>query len=526
LVGDSDADAFSSELLHQQNCAQNVLYKNRDDAFKGDPLTRLFEVSPPSVADARMDRSYLDYLVSALAVQMNQHLWNHTTSCFKQSKSTTSDSCCRYGFPRELVDRTSFTASGVELSRKLGHEYINGFNYEIMATFRCNHDIQVLLGGSDVTDRIYYCCKYVTKNQKRLDSQVAVAVGALKRRQEREQIEFTKSGAQDRLVLARKRVACLMYNLTNRQEIAGPLAALYLYRGSCCYSSDSCQSLHVGDIIRQLTTKEYTCTLVKDSDDHNSQKYHVVSSLDDYVFRSKNLQNVGLYEFTMWYFRKKSEKSVSSQLSFLEQHPLHESHCLGKRYTDAVPVIQGFRMPSSEGDSQSKSACKRAVLSLVLFKPFRNLEDIVGISDDVDEEAWLHAFAVWSERRSKFAEMIMNNMQDYYSGVQKAASQSAAHAANQSNSGSDDASSDENDDVDRDDVMDPSCGTEEYQVDENMLDVWENGANSDVILESSSLNPAACPSSAIPEGKTACMLTTFQEFGLLSGAAYLVKMQY
>jgi hypothetical protein len=98
----------------------------------------------------------------------------------------------------------------VELSRKLGHKYINGFNYEIMATFRCNLDIQVLLGDSDVTDRIYYCCKYVTKNQKRLDAQVAVAVGALKRRQEREQIEFTKSGAQDRLILARKRVACLM----------------------------------------------------------------------------------------------------------------------------------------------------------------------------------------------------------------------------------------------------------------------------------------------------------------------------
>jgi len=156
-------------------------------------------------------------------------------------------------------------------------------------------------------------------------------------------------------------------------------------------------------------------------------------------------------------------------------------------------------------------ACRS--LSLVLFIPFRNLEDPVGISDDVDKEAWLHAFSICSETRSKFAEMIMNNMQDYYNGVQKAASQSAAHAAtvdvNQSNRESDDASINENDDVDHDDVMDPSCGTEEYQVDENMLDVWENGDNSDVILECSALNPAACTSSAISEGKTACMLTTF-----------------
>ncbi|KAG6947670.1 hypothetical protein JG688_00015439 [Phytophthora aleatoria] len=99
----------------------------------------LIEVSPPSVCDDRLARASLDYMVSDL-----------------QSRATEHKSYCRYRFPRDRVEKTTFETSGVELSRKLGHEFINGFNYEIMATFRCNHGIQVLLGGSDVADRIHY----------------------------------------------------------------------------------------------------------------------------------------------------------------------------------------------------------------------------------------------------------------------------------------------------------------------------------------------------------------------------------
>ncbi|KAF1788721.1 hypothetical protein GQ600_23751 [Phytophthora cactorum] len=118
-------------------------------------------------------------MVSALAVQLNQHLWNHTSSCFKQSRATEHKSYCRYRFPGGRVDKTTFETSGVELSRTLGHEFINGFNYEIMATFRCNHDIQ----------------------QKQLDLEVAVTVAALQRRQDREKAEMEVLGTQDRLAL-------------------------------------------------------------------------------------------------------------------------------------------------------------------------------------------------------------------------------------------------------------------------------------------------------------------------------------
>ncbi|KAG6945231.1 hypothetical protein JG688_00016674 [Phytophthora aleatoria] len=195
---------------------------------------------PPSSSDARMPKQSLDFMVSSLAVLLNQHLWSHTT---------------------------------IELKRTLGHEYMNGFNYEIMATFKCNHDVQILLGGRDVIDRIHYCCKYVTKSQKR--------------------------------------VAALVYNMTNRQEIAGPLATLYLYRGSCCYSSTGCVTLPLGEVLRQLMKSEdYCCALVNERADETVTNFRAVSFLDDYVFRPTKLQDINLYEFTMHHFRRNFEKTT------------------------------------------------------------------------------------------------------------------------------------------------------------------------------------------------------------------------
>jgi hypothetical protein len=347
-------ELFATEILEQANSARMAVCKSDNDPFRNDELTRRIEVSPPSSSDARMSRALRDYMVSALAVLLNQHLWSHTKSCFKQSKGTANDTFCRYRFPRDLVASTSFGLSGVELCRTLGHEFMNGFNYELMATFKCNHDVQILLGGSDVADRIHYCCKYVTKQQKRLDSQVAVAVAALKRREEREQIEALTVGEPDRLTSARKRVAGMVYCMTNRQEVAGPLAALYLYRGSCCYSSAKCMSLPLGDVIRQLTTSgEYSCVNINEEEDESN--FRAVSFLDDYVFRPSALEKVNLYEFTMWYFRKKHENAVRSRYAFIDGHPLRDTHSLGKRYEDVVPVIQGFRMPFMSSDSSANT---------------------------------------------------------------------------------------------------------------------------------------------------------------------------
>jgi hypothetical protein len=174
------------QQLNEANAPRMVCCSSEDDPFQNDDLTRLIETMPPMVADSRMTRSCMDYMVSVLVVLLNQHWWCHTSSCFKASRVTVSDNFCRYNFPRSRKARTMFDLSGVVLERRTAHKHINGFNYEVMASFKCNHDIQVLIGGKDTADRIHYCTKYVTKQQRHLDSVVVMALAAFRRRQERE----------------------------------------------------------------------------------------------------------------------------------------------------------------------------------------------------------------------------------------------------------------------------------------------------------------------------------------------------
>ncbi|KAF1779720.1 hypothetical protein GQ600_23655 [Phytophthora cactorum] len=120
------------------------------------------------------------------------------------------------------------------MKRTLGHEIMNGFNYELMATFKCNNDIQILLGGSDVANCMQYCCK-----------------------------------------------------------------------------------------------------IVNASADQDEPKFQAVSFLDDYIFRPDELENVNLYEFTMWYFRTRNDNG-SSNLGFIDGHPLQSTHRLGKSGSQKV----------------------------------------------------------------------------------------------------------------------------------------------------------------------------------------------
>ncbi|KAF1789113.1 hypothetical protein GQ600_9936 [Phytophthora cactorum] len=91
-----------ASLLHQANDTQMHFCKSEDDPFQNDYLTRLLEMLPPYSSDNRMSRASMDYMVSVL-----------------QSRVTADASCCRYSFPRERIEATTFTSSGVQLKRQL-----------------------------------------------------------------------------------------------------------------------------------------------------------------------------------------------------------------------------------------------------------------------------------------------------------------------------------------------------------------------------------------------------------------------
>ncbi|RLN75028.1 hypothetical protein DYB28_007078, partial [Aphanomyces astaci] len=159
---------------------------------------------------------------------------------------------CRYLFPRARVEVGRIGTSAILLVRKLGEEYINGYSDVILRAFKCNHDIQIMIGGAEMAERIYYACKYTTKDQQKVECRTALALAAFDTRIQRELSTAESGEALSDEVKCRRRLASHMFNMTRKQEVAGPLCALYLLRESCAYTSHFYKKMSIRHVLKFL----------------------------------------------------------------------------------------------------------------------------------------------------------------------------------------------------------------------------------------------------------------------------------
>lgn len=406
----NDFDDSYGDHLRSLNETPNRSEQRQDNAFCNDKVARAVLTLPPSVEDERWTPNVVAFAISILVFLLNLHWWSHVGSCFKSSRAANPGQC-RYGFPRARVGQTYCTSAGVELARRTPYEYVNGFNTTMMLAFKCNHDVQVLIGGLEAILRIYYATKYVTKAQSVVDSITAVALAAFKRRRLRE--NQNQGSKADQSTVGRRRVASLAFAITNRREIAGPLAVLYLLRGSCVYMSTACTLLPLKNILCELIEQEaHSCDLIELRECSSNVTFRAASFLDDYIYRPPVLDSLCLYEFVMRCFRRKQTRSTTASELFLPNHPLHCSFCVGYHEAEVVPVITGVRMPYLEVETPREVIAKRSQIALVLFKPFRTVLDLV--SDSTSQAAWIDAYFQWEPTRTSFVREIMANMDDYF----------------------------------------------------------------------------------------------------------------
>ncbi|KAG6953744.1 hypothetical protein JG687_00012219 [Phytophthora cactorum] len=129
---------------------------------------------------------------------------------------------------------------------------MNGFNYEMMATL-----------GVITTSKFYLEARIsliqsTTAVKKSYQPAETIRFAgcsrccSVKAETDREALEASAKPleATNSVLKVRKRIAAMVCNATNRQEVAGPFAALYLFRGSCCYLSAARVSLHMYNRIR------------------------------------------------------------------------------------------------------------------------------------------------------------------------------------------------------------------------------------------------------------------------------------
>jgi len=218
----------------------------------------------------------------------------------------------------------------------------------------------------------------------------------------------------------------------------------------------------------------------------------------------------------MWYFRKKDEHALSSNLPFKAPHPLHRTHSIDKRRKEAVPVVQGFRVPFLDENSPDEVRHKHAILSLVLFKPFRSLSDLICASTVAGE-----AFKEWEPTRSDFARMIMSHIDDYNCGVYRAKYQSEdTKAAHSGCAGVDESSSDDDSLFSGDEFDGEEDELASFEDDEDFINPWlEVEIEDGVPLDSQGLHPTICPTAATPDGRVARILDVFRSHRMLLGSA-------
>jgi len=236
-------------------------------------------------------------------------------------------------------------------------------------------------------------------------------------------------------------------------EIAGPLAALYIFRKSPSYRSHDFQSLQLDSIIKWVlssedfnseSNEEQTVDLIKafsfsknkvkvcsgsssenDSGDSDSDNdiignssldafldksqtrkdiYRPVRPVDDYIYRPVKFSNLTLYEFTSKVYRgkRKDGEKITDQ-GFQERHPLRDTHVLRIRKHEVIPILNGKRIKSISDESSALEKETNSVIALILHKPFRNaLIDLKGLNS-----TWYDAFKNW-EQSAEIRQLIMN----------------------------------------------------------------------------------------------------------------------
>ncbi|ETV67913.1 hypothetical protein H257_16036 [Aphanomyces astaci] len=196
--------------LEESNTASNTYVAPDKDTFCLDPIYRELSSMPFGPNETRLPDETVLYVIATFASVLQVHWWSHCSSCFKQSRNTRGAQMCRYLFPRARVEVGRIGTSAILLVRKLGEEYINGYSDVILRAFKCNHDIQIMIGGAEMAERIYYACKYTTKDQQKVECRTALALAAFDTRIQRELSTAESGEALSDEVKCRRRLASHM----------------------------------------------------------------------------------------------------------------------------------------------------------------------------------------------------------------------------------------------------------------------------------------------------------------------------
>ena len=378
-----------------------------------DPFLKEILCLPQPPCLRHISKEAADYIMAAILMRYNTHSWSHRGSCFEASARTRAINTefikvCRYLYPREPIDGTQYSGVKMQLQRTIGSEYLNAYNYFTTMAFRCNCDIQILLQSYGACEIIYYVYKYGFKNQQRIDSAAVLAVNSLRKRITRENQDEKVGDMVTEDTKAKRRINALSIGITNRQEIADTICSSIILYGTLSKFSHDFDNLHLGQYMKILESEPFTAMLEKvtkmDSNGDKNVTFHPSSDFTYYTGRGEELDYINTFLFCSKWRKMKKLKSREGAVALKSSHRNHKTMELCPRELFVIPSVIGPRLPClpSKEHITPKEKELYAKIVLILFKPFRSVEDLLGGC-----ESWWDAYTTFVSD-DKSAQVIRN----------------------------------------------------------------------------------------------------------------------
>jgi hypothetical protein len=345
---------------------------------------------------------------------------------------------CKARFPRPMFDESHIDTETGSINIKKKEEWINTLTPAVTYLFCCNTDVTCMWSGTALKAVVLYVSDYITKSGLKTHVVFEVIKSIFERNH-----EILNGDISDK-EKARRLINKTVNMLSTKNEMGAPMVCMYLLGNPDHYTSHVFVPFYWKPYVNEVYHAWYPerddiqpskMTLVK-----QQKKIVGLSSVDDYIFRPSELENMCLYDWRRCckrlripHAKKKPSEGVEdvdildvngnnnfsnnfddieeedgdemdsprennptaddslpkSILRFMVAHPLHSSHgCATKRdYSDVVANFIGILPRSDKGDREDYS-----LTMLVLFKPWRDALKLKEVLSTWDETFLLHKF--------------------------------------------------------------------------------------------------------------------------------------
>ena len=309
------------------------------------------------------------------------------------------------------------------------HQFFGRVNPVMLLCCKCNHDVSTLLRfpadymtasdpvalirnrmATNMSTLLYYVTCYTTKTQPQLTSLWSLLHSATQRILESFQSADPPAAP---LTRARSTLSRLLLSCQKRVHKSAQEMVSYLLGYEDFYSTHSFKRLFYGRLAAELQTLHATpgtsigdaelqqrpTIIVQPQIDEDAaanapQPYTFLSTThSDYPFRGDDLKDWPFYFYIAAVTRISTSKSTLSTpgcIPFASNHP--ERHTFRQQVLTGtawkVPHLMGPRIPSSTEDPE-----KRALLLLLLFKPWQQLSDL--LPSTTGASSWSDALSLW-----------------------------------------------------------------------------------------------------------------------------------